>query len=1290
MKPSTTPKPDFAFPKQAAVKAREQLNEALSRDDATGCVRAIIDLQISQALIDPDSVAELMPEISRIGADTSDPVAKSLLNILQARIYSEIYRSDRWRFDRRQLPDTPIPTDYRQWSGTQFRAVIDSLAMSALSDAPALQQYPLRDFRSIINCPAQSAPYFHSLFDFVAWQSIGLLQEGMRFHDILPYQCLDPDYNFPTASSPASVAAKKISGIYSMLIKSAATNESALLYILTERARFFTNCVYNSSEQFARAKTYADLMILAERYGMNQSSAIPLLAASDYATDGDTPSYYSALESFLHRHSTGAPAASIRYRMSTLTSPYAYLNMPSAVYPGEPFSISLDSRGLKHATVNFYRLPDRISSQTSVRVVNPSTYPLVATKKVDLSSIDKFGDDTAITATLEKPGYYFAVITTNPAIKSSDTQRRVIHCSALSFATLQLNTLDAVAFNPLSGEAVEGASISNSVDNEKNFTDIGLTDADGYLSIATEKSPLPRYSTLSVSKGTDVFAPYIDVYPQYRRRHTQTFIDAYTDLAIYHPGDTVRWAALAYTADGNQHTPVAGKEIKVEMLDANYDEIKDAVKECTADEFGRIDGSFVIPKGLLQGYFSLRLSVDKTTNDVHFMVSDYKLPGFLIECDTPAQDTPAAGSITLGGTVRTYSGMPLADAVITVNISSSSMPWWFRSAAGTMFYSLSAATDESGRFSVELTPDVLDAAPAPHGLFTASVKATSSSGESQEATISFMRGNALRIDSQLRSSLDVSESPLLPVKVVDFKGETKDVKICFRFAPAWKSDDASTITGTFMTSTPRIDWAKIPSGRYSLSMTIEDSQADSITNDIVIYRPSDRKRPAGISDVLWSPCSDNAELIVDRNGKGSILVAAAGGTTHALFILSDSTGIIRRRWLSLNDGFHNIPVEVSPEAVAPRLTLYAARDMKSTEMSFGIEVPHPERDLTIRAESFRDRIVPGTSETWKFTTVDGDGTPRRSAMILDMYNSALDALASRPWRMTLSSTYIPTLSLNSWNFLRSNYLSIRQDGQRFASFSVEMPEFITYDYPLYTTADSRYGMILYNSMPDMAVRGVSTEVTADEGVSSIMEVKKAAPRMMNAMNKEAVEESAEAEADDVLSETIVTGSSESAQEAPRMAYRNGDATLAFFRPMLVTDDDGTLSFTFTVPDANTTWTFNALGFTSGRMATASFSRKVLANKPVMVQPNLPRFLRQGDCVTVSSLVMNNSDKEQHITAVTELFDPTTSKVIERFDTMLVIAPSQSAPATVSFRAPADAPASSSRPRRLNLLTANST
>lgn len=113
-------------------------------------------------------------------------------------------------------------------------------------------------------------------------------------------------------------------------------------------------------------------------------------------------------------------------------------------------------------------------------------------------------------------------------------------------------------------------------------------------------------------------------------------------------------------------------------------------------------------------------------------------------------------------------------------------------------------------------------------------------------------------------------------------------------------------------------------------------------------------------------------------------------------------------------------------------------------------------------------------------------------------------------------------------------------------------------------------------------------------------------------------------------------------------YRDAEMPLAFFRPMLTTDDKGNMTFSFTAPNANTTWKLCALAFTDD-MLTSTMSREIISNKPVMVQPNLPRFLRTGDKALIGASVMNNSDDSTAITTVVEIFDPATGAVISRND-----------------------------------------
>ena len=90
------------------------------------------------------------------------------------------------------------------------------------------------------------------------------------------------------------------------------------------------------------------------------------------------------------------------------------------------------------------------------------------------------------------------------------------------------------------------------------------------------------------------------------------------------------------------------------------------------------------------------------------------------------------------------------------------------------------------------------------------------------------------------------------------------------------------------------------------------------------------------------------------------------------------------------------------------------------------------------------------------------------------------------------------------------------------------------------------------------------------------------------------------------------------------------------------------------------------------MEVASFARNVIANKPLMVQPNLPRFLRHGDNAVIKASVMNNSDSALIITTVIELFNTSTSKTFATYTQTDTIPAAQSVVANINVITPTDA------------------
>lgn len=129
----------------------------------------------------------------------------------------------------------------------------------------------------------------------------------------------------------------------------------------------------------------------------------------------------------------------------------------------------------------------------------------------------------------------------------------------------------------------------------------------------------------------------------------------------------------------------------------------------------------------------------------------------------------------------------------------------------------------------------------------------------------------------------------------------------------------------------------------------------------------------------------------------------------------------------------------------------------------------------------------------------------------------------------------------------------------------------------------------------LLAKGVEYDAGADGfgAVSAVNEAKMAAPAVMSAVTEESVEDEAVGGMEESASQE--SSGEKTAAKSP-FEYRSGNTALAFFHPMLTTDADGSLSFTFKVPDANTTWAFSALGFTDSPVSVASFCKKVIANK----------------------------------------------------------------------------------------------
>ncbi|MBB3058960.1 alpha-2-macroglobulin family protein [Mucilaginibacter gotjawali] len=78
---------------------------------------------------------------------------------------------------------------------------------------------------------------------------------------------------------------------------------------------------------------------------------------------------------------------------------------------------------------------------------------------------------------------------------------------------------------------------------------------------------------------------------------------------------------------------------------------------------------------------------------------------------------------------------------------------------------------------------------------------------------------------------------------------------------------------------------------------------------------------------------------------------------------------------------------------------------------------------------------------------------------------------------------------------------------------------------------------------------------------------------------------------------------------------------AFFYPQLHTDEKGQILIDFTIPEALTRWKFRSFAHTQD-LKTGYIENTVVTQKQLSISANTPRFLREGDTITISARLAN--------------------------------------------------------------------
>ncbi len=777
--------------------------------------------------------------------------------------------------------------------------------------------------------------------------------------------------------------------------------------------------------------------------------------------------------------------------------------------------------------------------------------------------------------------------------------------------------------NATSGQPVAGARLRMFFEqryNTKAWEETLTMDGQGEAIYKMKEGRQP--DRLVPYTDDDKFLPASSAYSSYSYEGTpkaQTTVELYTDRRIYRPGQQVCVSALVFTRDeGIKVHAVEGGQMSFNLYDANRQQVDS--KRVDIDSFGVGTATFQLPAKGLNGVFSIVCS-GAGQGRTSFRVEEYKRPTFEVEFPEVNKKYEPGDTVVVRGKARSYAGVPVQGAKVKYKISRSRALWWWRGSSaghGEVLREGELTTDQQGAFNLEipmLLPDyVMNSKSASFYNITADVEVTDQAGETHSGEMSLPLGNrptAFYCDLPQKSERDSLKTITFTLK----NGSGINIEGSVEYTIDGKK------MGTAKTNVPtelRLDGDLAASGRHKLFAVCAN---DTIEQDFVIFSMDDQRPCIETHDWFYQSAS-----VFDPTGKPAFVqVGSSDADTHIFYSIFSGNKILQSGVIDQSNALWTWSSGYKEEyGSGVTLTFAWVKDGQLYRHEATIERPMPDKRLTVGWKTFRDRLTPGQKEEWTLQVTHPDGTPAKAQFMATMYDKSLDQIIGHDWQLNLGLTQnLPSahwagVSFGTLRFVKS------VDYQDLEVLGIEPNSF---DQRYLTLSSWEIERHRFNN--SIKIRGTKA---LSRATGMVVEEELAAPVMMKA-SMDVVD------AYDVAGNDAGNGSKKSGDQV-----RENLNETAFFYPALVADDNGCVTMKFTLPESITTWRFLGLAHDED-MNYGFLKAEAVAKKDVMVQPNMPRFVRTGDKAQIVARLFNTSSKEVKGNVKMELRDPESNELV---------------------------------------------
>lgn len=842
---------------------------------------------------------------------------------------------------------------------------------------------------------------------------------------------------------------------------------------------------------------------------------------------------------------------------------------------------------------------------------------------------------------------------------------------------------------------------------EYHKLDTKVTDEQGYF----EAAPKKDYSNFDVEliNGADRYRTDDNVMYMYRetqyKPQMETRTTLFTDRAIYRPGQTIYFKGIMISTDGTHNEILPHQSATVTFYDVNYQKI--ASLDVTTNEYGSYSGAFTAPSGTLNG----NMSITDGFGTAYVSVEDYKRPKFEVLFNPVKGSYRLNDSVKVMGTAKAYSGANIDGGEVKYRVvRDATFPYWWYYWSG--YYPSSSqmevtngmtTTNDTGGYVINFKaiPDLsIPKSSCPTYTYTIYADVTDINGETHSSqTYVMVAYNALNLSVDIPDDVDKDSISKFDISTVNTNGTPEPAQGTIQIYKLnepnrtfrereWEKPDKFIMTKEeYYKAFPHDIYNdensmyKWPRGEkvYDKSFDTHNDKEITIKN-LSSWKPGTYVMEAHTKDKYGEDVKDikyftvfsekgnvmpnnspDYFTVIKDNGepgeKASFLIGSKDSNVKVLYEIEEQGKLAYREWITLNSEQKRIDVPIA-EKDRGNFSVHFTfiKDGRQYEHDALITVPWTNKELDLKFETFRDKLLPGQKEEWKIKIRDKKGDKVMAEMMATLYDASLDAFKPNSWLFDIYNHYYSQLSWeNSLAFGTYSSVLYSADWNNYVDYPGRSYDALNwfgyyyyyYDYGYYGY-DEDAPMAEADGAPMRAHAEKKVAVTAHQNTRFLGDDK-----TENETTVSTVTGGTPAKYGDVTGGIVdiqtknAEAKGKSEQNLSGISARTNFNETAFFYPQLETDSEGNVIVKFTVPEALTRWKMMGLAYTKD-LKIGQITNSLVTQKKLMVVPNAPRFFRENDTIDFTSKVTNLSGKDLSGNAQLILYDALTMKPLNIF------------------------------------------